>query len=308
MENRKSFLYNVKKYRALLILMIPGFIVVLINSYLPMFGVVIAFKRLDYSLGLLKSPFVGFDNFKFLFATSDAFKITRNTLAFNVVFIFVGLFISVFLAIALNEVKNRILSKVYQTIVILPYFMSLVVVGYIVYAFLNPEYGYVNKTIFKALGLTEILWYTEPKFWIFIMPIVNFWVYSGFGSIIYLASIAAIDSEMFEAAYVDGATRWQQIKSITIPMLFPVMVVLTLLSLGNIFKGNFNLFFQVPMDSPALYPVTDVIDTYVFRALLYIGDISMSSAAGLYQSVVGFATVYLTNMFVRRIDPSKALF
>ncbi len=305
----KSALFgNIKRYKALLFLMIPGFIVVFINSYLPMFGVVIAFKRLDYSLGILKSPFVGFKNFKFLFSTEDAFRITRNTLLFNMVFIFVGLLISITIAIILNEIKNRVMSKIYQTIIILPYFMSFVVIGYIVYAFLNPDYGYINKTVLKALGIDSILWYSNPNYWILIMPIVNFWVHSGMNSVIYLASIAAIDSEMYEAAYVDGASKWDQIKSITIPMLFPVMIVLTLLNLGNIFKGNFNMFFQVPLDSPALYPVTDVIDTYVYRALLHVGDISMSSAAGLYQSVVGFATVYITNLIVRRIDESKALF
>lgn len=308
MQRKASLIYNIKKYKALLLLMIPGFLVVLINNYFPMFGVLIAFKRLDYSLGILKSPFVGFQNFKFLFSTEDAFRITRNTILYNLVFIFIGLLLSVMIAVALNEIKNRHMSKLFQTVIILPYFMSFVVIGYIVFAFLNPEYGYFNKTILHVFGLKDILWYSEPKYWIFILPIVNFWVYAGFNSIIYLASIAAIDCEMYEAAYVDGATKWQQIKSITVPMLFPVMMVLTLLNLGNIFKGNFNLFFQVPLDSPAVYATTDVIDTYVYRALLHVGDISMSSAAGLYQSVVGFATVYITNMIVRKIDPSNALF
>lgn len=308
MSKFEKLIFNIKKYKALLLLMIPGVIVVFINNYLPMFGILIAFKRLDYSLGILKSPFVGLQNFKFLFSTDDAFRITRNTLCFNMVFIFVGLFISVALAIMLNEIKNHSLSKIYQTIIILPYFMSFVVIGYIVFAFLNPEYGYINKTVLKMLGIEEVLWYSEPKYWIFIMPAVNFWVHSGMSSVIYIASISSIDSEMYEAAYVDGATKWQQIKNITIPMLFPVMVVLTLLNLGNIFKGNFNMFYQVPLDSPALYPVTDVIDTYVYRALLHVGDISMSSAAGLYQSIIGFITVYITNSVVRRIDPSKSLF
>lgn len=308
MLDRSGFIENIKKYKALLLLMIPGFIVVFINNYLPMFGVLIAFKRLDYSLGILKSPFVGFQNFKFLFSTEDAFRITRNTLLFNIVFIFVGILISVTIAIILNEIKNRMMSKIYQTVIILPYFMSFVVIGYIVFAFLNPDYGYMNKTVLKLFGKEDILWYSNPNYWILIIPIINFWVYSGMNSVIYLASIAAIDTEMYEAAYVDGATKWDQIKSITIPMLFPVMIVLTLLNLGNIFKGNFNLFYQVPLDSPSLYPVTDVIDTYVYRALLHVGDISMSSAAGLYQSIVGFATVYITNLFVRRIDNTKALF
>ncbi len=299
---------NFKKYKALLLLMLPGFIVILINNYFPMFGVIMAFKRLDYSKGLFKSPFVGLENFKFLFSTSDAFRITRNTLAFNLVFIVFGIIIAVIIAVALNEIKNRLASKIYQTIIILPYFMSFVVIGFIVFAFLNPEYGFVNKTVLKAFGMKEILWYAEPKYWTIIIPLVNLWVYSGMNSVIYLASITAIDSEIYEAAYVDGASKWQQIKSITLPLLFPVIIVLTLLNLGNIFKGNFNLFFQVPMDSPALYEVTDVIDTYVYRALQKVGDISMSSAAGLYQSLVGFITVYVTNMIVKKIDPEKSLF
>lgn len=301
------FFKNIVKYKSLILFTLPGLFVLIVNNYLPMFGVIMAFKRIDNSLGMFKSPFVGLENFKFLFAT-DAFRITRNVVLYNLVFIFVGLVINIAIAIAINELKNRLLSKVYQTIIILPYFLSFVVIGYMVYAFLSPRYGYINGVVLPALGLEGIPWYEEPKYWTFILPIVNFWVYCGMGSIIYLSSIVSIDGALYESAIIDGATKRQQIFHITIPMLVPVMIIMTLLSLGNIFRGNFGLFYQVPLNNPALYDTTDVIDTYVYRALSKMPDIGMVTAASLYQSVVGCILVVATNLFVRKISPQDALF
>ncbi len=301
------FVKNIRKYWGLLLFTVPGLLVVLINSYLPMVGLIMAFKRIDNSLGMFKSPFIGLENFRFLFAT-DAFRITRNTVLYNLVFIFVGLVINVALAIAISELRSKFLSKLYQTIIIFPYFLSYVVVGYVVYALLSPEYGFVNEVLVPALHLKEIAWYEEPNYWIVILPLVNFWVSAGMGSIIYLASLTGIDSALYESAMIDGANKRQQIFHITIPMLTPVIIVMTLLSLGNIFRGNFGLFYQVTLNNPALYSTTDVIDTYVYRSLMTMPDMGMTTAASLYQSVVGFVLVMLSNLVIRKISPQDALF
>ena len=298
---------DVRKYRALLLFVLPGLVVVLINNYLPMVGVIMAFKRIDNALGIFRSPFVGLENFRFLFLT-DAFRITRNTVLYNLVFIFVGLVVELAIAVALNELRSRKLSRVYQTIIILPYFLSFVVIGYIVYAFLGPIYGFVNRSVLPALGRAPVPWYEVPRYWVFILPLVNFWVYSGMGSVIYLASLAGIDATLYEAATIDGANKRLQIVHITLPMLMPVMVVLTLLGLGNIFRGNFGLFYQVPLAHPSLLPTTDVIDTYVYRSLVTMPDFGMVTAASLYQSVVGCVLVVAANLLVRRVSPQDALF
>jgi len=308
-ENRKrrTFIKSLIEYKGLLLFVLPGFIVVLINNYLPMLGVIMAFKRVDNTLGILKSPFVGLDNFKFLFMT-DAFRITRNTVLYNLVGIFIGLLLNLIIAITINELLNKFLARVYQTVIILPYFLSFVVIGYIVYAFLSPVHGFVNFSILPLLGMDKISWYTEPIYWIFILPLVNFWVYCGMESVIYLAAITGIDETLYESAVIDGANKRQQIVHITLPMLTPVMIVLTLLGLGKIFRGNFGLFYQVPLSNAALFPVTDVIDTYVYRSLVTMPDFGMVTAASVYQSVVGCIMLIAANMLVKRISPQDAIF
>lgn len=268
-----------------------------------------AFKNVNYSDGILGSPWAGFDNFRFLFRTSDAWQITRNTVLYNIIFILLGIFLAVSVAIALHEVGNRIVSKIYQTVIILPNFISMVVISYIVYAFLNTEYGFVNRLLLTASLIREpINWYSEPVYWPFILVIVRMWANVGIGSVIYLAAIAGIDIQLYEAATVDGATRWQQIRNITLPMLRPVMVIILILSLGGIIKADFGLFYQVPMNSALLYPATSVIDTYVYRALTTLNDIGISSATAFYQSVVGFFMVVGANWLVKKIDPEQAIF
>lgn len=304
----KQFYKNVLKYKVLFLFLLPGLLVMLVNNYLPMIGLIAAFKNLDYAKGLLGSPFVGLKNFAFLFATSDAVEVTRNTILFNLLFIFGGLIINVIFAICLNELRTKGLSKLYQTIYMMPYFLSMVVVAYAVYGFLNPATGYINSALLPKLGLEGIDWYLDPKYWVFIIPLVNFWVNTGVGSVIYIASITSIDAQMYEAAVVDGAKKLQQIFYITLPTIKPVMVIMTLLSLGNIFRGNFGLFYQVPMSSPALYSVTDVIDTYVYRSMTTMSDMGLVMAASFYQSVVGCIMVVLANFTVRKIDESSSLF
>lgn len=303
----QRLLRNIRAYRALLLMLLPGVVVFFLFNYLPMFGVIIAFKKIDYSLGILRSPFVWLDNFRFLFATSDAWRITRNTLIYNLVFIACDVFLAVGIAVLMREIWRPAASKLYQTIIIMPYFLSMVVVAYLAYGFLNPDYGYFNKLL-ESLGLNKIQWYYEPKYWPFILPFIHFWKSLGYRSVVYLAAIAGLDKELYEAAVIDGAGKWAQMTRITLPQLIPTMVVMFLLALGNIFRADFGLFYQVTMNSAMLYNVTDVIDTYVYRALIQMNNIGMSSAASVYQSVVGAITVICANLIVRKLDSSQALF
>lgn len=303
----RVFLRNARKYHSLLFMLVPGLVVFILFNYLPMFGVVIAFKKINYRIGILRSPFVGFENFRFLFATTDAFRITRNTILYNLLFIFCDVFFAIAIAVLMREIWQPGISKLYQTLLILPYFLSMVVVAYLVYGFLNPQYGFFNKTL-EALGQKGVNWYNEPKYWPFIIPLTHWWKSLGYKSVVYLASIAGLDKELYEAAVIDGAGKWDQIRRITVPQLTPTMVIMFLLALGGIFRADFGLFYQVPMNSALLYDVTDVIDTYVYRALTQMNNIGMSSAASVYQAFVGAATVIAANIIVRRIDSTQALF
>ncbi|WP_261304216.1 ABC transporter permease [Paenibacillus andongensis] len=296
------------KYSPLYLMMLPGIAYLIINNYLPMFGLTIAFKDINFTKGIWGSDWVGFQNFKFLFQTSDAYIITRNTILYNVAFILIGLIVAVGFAILLNEIKSKIASRLYQSIIILPFLISMVLVSYLVYSMLSMESGFMNKTILPALGLEPISWYNEPKYWPIIITLVHTWKGAGYACIIYLAAIIGIDPEYYEAAKLDGASKWQQIRTITIPLITPVIIMLTLLAIGRIFYSDFGLFYQVPMNAGALFSTTNVIDTYVFRGLLQLGNIGMSSAAGFYQSLVGFVLVIVSNYVVRKINKENALF
>ncbi|WP_339224513.1 ABC transporter permease subunit [Paenibacillus sp. FSL W7-1332] len=289
-------------------MMLPGLIYLLINNYLPLFGLSIAFKDVNYSKGIWDSDWIGFKNFEYLFKTDDAFIITRNTILYNAAFIVLGLIVSVGVAILLNEIRNKVASRFYQSVIILPFLISIIIVSYLVYAMFSVNTGMVNKTLLPALGLDPISWYTEPKYWPFILTVVHIWKAAGYSCIVYLAAIIGIDPEYYEAAKLDGASKWMQIRKITLPMITPVITILTLLGIGRIFYSDFGLFYQVPMDSGALFSTTNVIDTYVFRGLTQLGDIGMSSAAGFYQSLVGFVLVLVSNYVVRKIDKNNALF
>ncbi|WP_248931107.1 ABC transporter permease [Paenibacillus hamazuiensis] len=289
-------------------MVIPGLLYLAINNYMPMFGVIIAFKNINYRKGILGSDWVGLKNFEYLFKTSDAWIITRNTILYNGFFIILNLALAVAVAILLNEVRHRFMSRFYQTVVLLPHLISMVIVGYLVLAFLNAENGFVNHHILPLLGLEPISWYSDPKYWPYILTIVNVWKHVGYLCIIFLASIVGIDQEYYEAATIDGASKWQQIRAITLPLLTPTITIMALLAIGRIFYSDFGLFYQVPLNSGPLQPTTDVIDTYVYRGLMTLGDIGMSSAAGLYQSLVGFILVLISNYAVSRKNRDQALF
>jgi putative aldouronate transport system permease protein len=299
---------NWRRYWPFYTMMIPGLAYLFINNYLPMFGLIIAFKRLNFRLGILRSKWIGFENFKFLFATPDAWIITRNTVLYNLLFIVINTIVGILFALLLNEVKGRFAKGLYQNLILLPYLISMVIVAYLVYAFIAMDTGLINKSILKPLGKEEIMWYQDKQYWPFILTFVNTWKGFGFNCIIYLASLVGISSDYYEAATIDGAGKFRQLWSITLPMHKPTIITLTLLSVGRMFYSDFGLFYQVPMNSGPLFDVTNTIDTYVYRALLNLGNIGMSSAAGFYQSIVGFICIVLANWAVRRTDKSQALF
>lgn len=299
---------DVLRNKVLLFMVLPGTLWFLFFSYLPMVGTVIAFKEYRFSrdgfwASIINSKWVGWDNFKFLFSTNDAYLITRNTLLYNIAFIVLGLILSVLLAVVLSEIANKKLAKLYQTGMFLPYFLSWVVVGYFAFSFLSSERGLLN-----AMFGSNISWYSESKYWPFIIIFVFLWKAVGYNSVVYLAAIMGIDKSLYEAAMIDGASKFQQIRGITLPMLKPIITIMTLLAIGKIFYADFGLFYQVPRDSGTLYSVTNVIDTYVYRGLKTTGEIGMSTAAGLYQSVVGFVLVLTSNYIVRKFDKDSALF
>lgn len=305
-KTRKS--RELRKSLPLLLLAAPGLLYFILNSYIPMAGVFIAFKNIDYAKGLFHSDWIGLDNFKFLFQTSDAWIMTRNTLLYNMTFIVLGTLCSIFIAIMMSELLGKAYAKLFQSGLVLPNLISMVVLSYLVFAFLNADSGFINHSILRPLGLPEINWYSEPKYWPYLLVIIQMWKTAGYGSIVYIAFIAGIDKSIYEAAKIDGASKLKQIWNITLPLLKPTVIILTLMSIGRIFNSDFGLFYQVPMNAGALYSTTQTIDTYVYRALMQVNDIGMSAAAGLYQSLVGFVLVMLANAIVKKVNAENALF
>ena len=305
--NKKKRFTDLKKNLPLLALTIPGMLYLLINNYFPMFGVFIAFKDLDYSKGIFGSDWCGLKNFEFLFRTSEAGRMIRNTILYNLVFIILGTVIAVLVALLMSEITHMTISKFYQGSMILPNLISMVIVSYIVYAFLSPETGLLNAVI-KSFGGEPISWYSKKEAWPFILVIVQMWKTVGYNSIVYIAAITGIDPSLYEAARIDGAGKFKQIFRVTLPQLKPMITLMILMSCGRIFSSDFGLFYQVPQNSGALYSVTQTIDTYVYRGLMQLGDVGMSSAAGLFQSVVGFLFVFGANAIVRATNKENALF
>lgn len=296
-----------KKYFFYYILMLPGLLYFLINCYIPMFGVFIAFKNVNYTTGIFKSEWVGLQNFKYLFGTKDAYITTRNTAAYNLVFILLEMVLGVLIAIFLNEMRQKKLARFYQSSLLLPNLVSMVIVSYLVFGFLSSENGFMNKTILPLLGMDEIFWYSTPGPWPVILTLVKCWSTLGSSTIIFLSSIVGIDKSLYESAEIDGAGKWRQIFYVTLPCLKSTIIILSLMDIGSIFYSNFGLFYLVPMNSGMLYNVTATLDTYVYNGLMKLNNISMSSAAGLYQSFVGFVLVITANAIVKRIDPENAL-
>ena len=290
------------------LMVLPGLAYLIINNYIPMFGILIAFKKMNYKKGIFGSDWVGLNNFKYLFKTKDAWSITRNTLSYNVAFFIIGTVLAIFLAIMINELASKRASKLYQTVILLPFLMSWVVVSYLVFAFLSSENGLVNHSIMPLLGKEPVNWYGDKRYWPFILVLVNTWKGIGYSMIIYISSLVGISQDYYEAATIDGATKWQQIRYITLPLLKPTVITLFIMSVGQIFRSDFGLFYQVTRNSGLLYDYTRTIDVYVYQALMKNSDYAMSSAASVYQSVVGFVLIVAANKIVKRYQASMALF
>ncbi len=301
-KTTESFRQNL----SLLFLTVPALLYYFVFAYIPMFGAVIAFKDYKAPKGILGSAWNGLQNFEFFFTSQDAWRITRNTVGYALLFIAVNLISAVIVALMLNEVRNRKALKFYQTAMILPRFLSWVIVGYISYTILSPSMGILNQII-EFFGGTSVDWYSSPGYWPYILVITNTWKVIGLNCLMYYAALMGIDNSFYEAAEIDGANKIQQIIHISIPSIKSLMIVLTLLAFGNIFRGDFGLFYIIPRDIGLLYPATDIIDTYVYRGLR-IGNLGITAAIGLFQSVVGFFMVVTMNWLVRKIEPDSALF
>lgn len=296
-----------KRNRVLFLMLLPAVVYFIIFAYIPMTGMVLAFKNYNYIDGIYKSPWNGFKNFKFLFNGGKIFQVAINTFAYNIVFIAVNQTLQVVTAILLTEIGSKRFRKLSQSAIFLPYFISWVIVGGFIYNLFNYEYGSVNNFL-QALGKAPVDMYSNVGAWKYILVLVNAWKWVGYGSVIYLAAITGIDKEIYEAAAIEGAGKFRQIFSITLPLIVPQIVTLVLLDVGRIFKGDFQMFYQVTGNNPLLYETTDVIDTFVVRSLLQLQDVGMSSAAGLMQSVINFVILVTVNAVVKHFESDYALF
>ncbi|WP_442871146.1 ABC transporter permease [Acutalibacter muris] len=287
--------------------MLPGLAYLVINNYMPMIGLTFAFKKINYNVGVFNSPWCGLSNFSFLFKTDDAFIIFRNTICYNLVFIILGNVVAIIIAILLEQIRTKAL-KLYQTCILIPYLLSITVVSYLAFAFLSSDSGFINNSILEPLGIEPISWYSTPRYWPFILVFINLWKGFGYSSILYFATLIGIDGSYYEAAVIDGASTWQQIKYVTLPCLKTTIITLVIMAIGRMFYSDFGLFYQVPMNNGMLFDVTNTIDTYVYRGLLQLNDVGRSSAAGFLQSLLGFILVMGTNLVTRKVDPDSALF
>jgi len=306
-RQRKSLLKSVMDSRVLLLMCVPAIVFFLIFNYAPLPGIWIAFTNFNYTDGIFGSPFVGLQNFEFLIKSGQLWLLTRNTILYNVAFIVLGNLLQISLAIMLNEIRLRYFKKVSQTLMFLPYFISVVLVGVIAFNLFNYDTGVVN-TLIEATGGDPIKIYSTPALWPLIIIMVFLWQGTGYGSIVYFAAIMGIDRTLFEAAAIDGASAWQRIRYVILPSLKPTFIILLLFSLGGIMHGNFGLFWNLVGNNAALFQTTDIIETSVYRMVMTQNNFTTSTAVGLYQSLFGFAFVMLANWFVRRMNKDYALF
>ncbi len=304
---KTSFIDDVRKNFFLYLLVLPGVLYFIVFKYLPMIGIIIAFEDYNFVKGILGSKFVGLKNFEFFFSSNDWVQVTFNTVYLNILFIITGLICSIGIALVLSEISGKLFIKITQSIVILPNFISWTLAGMFSISLLNTDYGFINITL-QALNHNGVNFFSRPELWPAILVFLRIWKGAGFGSVIYLAAIAGIDQEIYQAAKIDGANRMQCVRWITLPQLKTTAILLTILGIGGIFHGDFGMIYALVGDNSFLYPTTDVIDTYVYRQLRTMGDVSMSAAVGLYQSVVGFCIVLVTNTLAKKFEPDSAIF
>lgn len=307
MYKKKGFFYELNKNKILFLMIAPTLIFFLINSYAPMIGIYYAFTSYDFAGGLFGSPFVGLDNFKFLTQSGILWKLTFNTISYNIVFIVLGNAVSIFAAILLSEISGKLFKKLTQSIMFLPYFVSFVLISVLAFNMFNYESGFVNQVL-KSFGLDSVDIYNTPWLWPILITLFYIWKNLGYSMVIYLATITGISDEYYEAAKIDGANIFQRTWHITIPMLKPTFIILLLFALGSIMKGQFDLFYQLVGNNGTLFNVTDIVDTYVYRSLKINFDIGMATAAGLYQSFLGFALIMTVNYIIKKINEDYALF
>lgn len=298
---------KVVKYRTLLLMLLPSALLVLIFSYIPMGGLIMAFERFNYADGIFKSPWVGLENFKFFFESGKALSVTKNTALYNLAFIAVNTTLEILFAIILSEMTGKWLKKITQSIIFLPYFISWVVVGSIAYSLFSYETGTLNGVL-QGMGLDPVNFYGEAGWWPLIIVLFSAWKGVGYGVVVYLAAILGVDGSLYEAAAIDGANIFQRIRYITLPNITPTIITLTLLALGKIFRGNLDLFYQLVGQNGMLFDKTDVIDTYVFRMTIAASDVGQTVAIGFYQSVLCFITIIIANWIVRKKDENYSLF
>lgn len=302
-----TFIQKVVRYRVLLLMCLPAIVFFFLFNYVPLPGIYVAFVKYNYRDGIFGSKFVGLQNFEFLASSGKLLTLTRNTILYNIAFILLGNFLAVFVAILLNEMRSKWFKKVSQTLMFLPYFISQVLVGILVFNLLNYDTGFVNG-ILTRLGMERWQPYADPNVWPVLLVVIYLWQQTGYNSVVYFASIMGIDGEMMEAAKVDGANGFQRIRYIILPSLKPTIVILLLFALGGIVKGNFGLFYNIVGTNPLLYETTDIIETYVYRATMTDFNFMTASAVGLYQSIVGFVIVMVVNYIVKKIEPDYSLF
>lgn len=306
-KRKHPLLHDLRVNRTKWLMIIPAAVVVILMCYIPMGGIILAFKEYNYADGIFGSPWTGFKNFEYFFQSGKAWTTTRNTVLYNIVFLLVNTFLQITCAIFLSEIKAKKFKRVTQSVMFLPYFISWVVIGAFVYNLFNYEFGVVN-TLLKSLGAQPVDVYATRNAWPFILVAASAFKSLGYGTVMYLASIVNIDEQYFEAAELDGASMWQKIRYITLPCIRPTIIILFLLSIGSIMKGDFQMFWQVTGNNPMVLEVTDVIDTYVTRSLMTLQEFGMTSAAGFYQSVLSFVLVIIANRAVKKADPDYALF
>jgi putative aldouronate transport system permease protein len=306
-KKTKGFINDIATHPFRYLLLLPAAVYTFIYGYCSYPYIIIAFKRFNYRLGVFGSPFNGLRNFSFFFKSNAAVTVIGNTLKLNLLFLVFTTFFSVVLAIMLNEIRSRIYKRVTQSIMLFPHYLSWVVVGYMIYGFFSMEYGIFNKVI-EYFGGAPVNWFAQASVWPAILVFMRIWKGAGMSAVIYLAAITGIDGEIYEAAEIDGASRWQQIMMLTVPLLMPTVCILTLLSIGRIMYGDFGMIYAIVGDNGILYPTTDIIDTYIFRALRQTGDPSQAMAISLFQSAIGFIMVYGSNKIVARLFPDGALY
>ena len=306
-RKERTFLQNVIRYRVLIFMCLPAIVFFFAFSYMPLPGIWVAFVKYNYRNGIFGSKFVGLQNFEFLAESGKLLTLTRNTVLYNLAFILLGNILAVFVAILLNEMRSKWFKKVSQTMMFLPYFISQVLVGLLVYSLLNFDTGFINSVL-TSFGMEKWQPYADPKVWPVLRVIIYLWQQTGYNSVVYFAAIMGIDAEMIEASRVDGANGFQKIRYIILPSLKPTIVILILFALGGIVKGNFGLFYNIIGSNSILYETTDIIETFVYRATMTDFNFSTASAVGLYQSIIGFAIVMIVNYIVKKIEPDYSLF